>query len=102
MFQLTCPVEVRGERRIDKSVLRRNIGRRESIAPGEATVNFIRARLEVAWAVLQASEITHAERQLMSAFASRYDLYNLTGCRAATRPAANPHRWPPNFPVERT
>jgi hypothetical protein len=39
-FQLSCTVVMRGEPRIDKSVFRRNVGRRERIAPGQPTVHY--------------------------------------------------------------
>ena len=79
LFQLSCAVVVRGRPWIDKSVFRRNIGRRERIAPGQATVDYIRHRLEVAWALLPRSEICVLERALIASFGTKWDLYNLRG-----------------------
>jgi hypothetical protein len=60
-------------------VFRRNIGRRERVAPGQATVDYIRERLEVAWVVLPQSEIAILERDLIAKCAIQWDLYNLSG-----------------------
>ena len=78
-FQLSRAVVVRGQPRIDKSVFRRNIGRRERIAPGQETVDYIRECFEVAWVVLPQSEVAILERELIARFAAMWDLYNLSG-----------------------
>jgi hypothetical protein len=78
-FQLGCAVVVRGRRCIDKSVFRRNIGRRERIAPGQGTVDYISQALEVAWVLLPRSEIVILERELIARFGAKWDLYNLNG-----------------------
>jgi hypothetical protein len=78
-FQFSCAVVVRGQPRIDKSVFRRNVGRRERIGPGQPTVDFIRERLELAWVVLPQSDIALLERDLIAQFAAEGDLYNLSG-----------------------
>jgi hypothetical protein len=51
-FQRSCAVLVRGQPRINTSVFRRNLGRRQRITPGQATVNCMRAYCEVVWVVL--------------------------------------------------
>jgi hypothetical protein len=71
-----------GQPRIDKSVLRRNIGRRECIGPGQPTVDYIRERFEVAWVVTPQSKIAMLERGLIARLAAEWDLYNLSGNRA--------------------
>ena len=78
-FQLSCAIVVQGQPRIDKSVFRRNIGRRERIAPGQATVDYIHECFEVAWVVLPQSEVAILERELIARFAAKWDLYNLSG-----------------------
>lgn len=78
-FQLSCAVAVRGRLCIDKSVFRRNIGRRERIPPGEPTVDYIRHHFAVAWAVLPRSEIVALESALIARFSAACDLYNLAG-----------------------
>jgi hypothetical protein len=47
-FQLGCAVVVRARPCIDKSVFRRNIGRRECIAPGRPTVDYVCQHFELA------------------------------------------------------
>lgn len=88
LFQLNYAVVVRGRPCIDKSVFRRNIGRRERIEPGQGTVDYIRHRLEVAWALLPRAEIVMLERELIARFGAKWDLYNLNG---------NPRRWGANL-----
>jgi hypothetical protein len=60
-------------------VFRRNIGRRERIGPGQAAVDFIRERFELAWVVTPQSKIAMLERGLIARFAAEWDLYNLSG-----------------------
>jgi hypothetical protein len=48
-FQLSCGVLADGRACVDKSVFRRGLGRRFELAPGEATVRYIRENLAVAW-----------------------------------------------------
>lgn len=78
-FQLGCAVVVQGQRRIDKSAFRRNIGRRNRIAPGQATVDYICECFEVAWVVLPRLEVAVLEHELIAHFAPKYDLYNRSG-----------------------
>ena len=78
-FQRSCAVVVRGQSCIDKSVFRRNIGRRMHIAPGQATVDYIRACFEVVWVVLPPSEVAVLERALIAKLTTQWDLYNLSG-----------------------
>lgn len=78
-YQLSCAIVVRGRPCIDKSVFRRNVGRRERVEPGQATVDYIRQRFEVAWALLPRSEIGVLERALIASFGSKWDLYNVSG-----------------------
>ena len=78
-YQLGCAAVVRGRSCIDKSVFRRNIGRRERIAPGQATVDYIRQHFEVAWIVLPQPAIVPFERGLIERLAAEYDLYNRNG-----------------------
>jgi hypothetical protein len=78
-FQLGCAVVLRGQPRIDKSVFRRNIGRRERIGPSQAIVDYIRERFEVAWVVTPQSKIAMLERGLIARLAAERDLYNLSG-----------------------
>jgi hypothetical protein len=79
VFQLGCAVVVRGRRGIYKSVFRRGIGRRERIAPGQLTVDYIRQYFEVAWIVLPQPAVIPLERRLIERLAAEYDLYNRNG-----------------------
>lgn len=78
-FQLSCAVTIRGQPRIDKSVFRRNVGRREQVAPGQPTVDYIRRHFELAWVILPRSEIAILERDLIARIAPTGPLYNLGG-----------------------
>lgn len=95
-FQLGCAVVVRGQPCIDKSVFRRNIGRRERIAPGQPTIDYIREHFELAWVVLPQAEIAILERDLIATFA-QWDLYNLGGNPLASR-RRNPRKPSRSFP----
>jgi hypothetical protein len=48
-FQKSCGVLLAGKVCVDKSVFRRSLGRRFQLAPGQATVDYIRENLTVAW-----------------------------------------------------
>jgi hypothetical protein len=77
-FQLSW-AHLKGRRLcIDKSVFRRNVGRRLRLAPGRATVDYLREHFAVAWVTLPRSEISALERGLIATVATTWDLYNLS------------------------
>jgi hypothetical protein len=78
-FQRYCNVPGQEYPRVDKSMFRRNIGRRKHIAPGQATVDYIHEHFEVIWVALPKVEVPALERQLISRFAANWDLYNIAG-----------------------
>lgn len=80
-YQLSCPVLVDDQPRIDKSVFRRNLGRRYRLPPGQGTVDHIRTRCSIAWVVLPVEEIVSHERALIVVMRSRGDLLNIAGNR---------------------
>jgi hypothetical protein len=78
-FQLSRAVIVRGQRVIDKSVFRRNIGRRERLAPGQPTVDYICIHFAVSWLTVPLLEAAAFERYLIKALSPVSDLYNRAG-----------------------
>jgi hypothetical protein len=75
--QLEHAVLVRGRRCIDKSVFRRSIGRCHRLPPGQATVDFIRDYLVVAWVGLPdltRLDILGLEGELVHVLAPEYNV----------------------------
>lgn len=65
-YQRSCGVLVGGRVCVDKSVFRRSIGRLFRLAPGQATVQYIRENLAVAWLTADlVSEIPKCEADLI-------------------------------------
>ena len=65
-YQRSCAVSVGGKVCVDKSVLRRSLGRLFRIAPGKASVQYILDTLAVAWITAEhISDIPKCEAELI-------------------------------------